>query len=117
MTFILLFLIIVLVGLLCLAAFYLYRFSVIILEQEKIYEGVIKTLDELEDKFAEFEKMPFYFDNPESRSLFLEFKQRIFLSRFQLLDLVQKLLLFSNKKYIIIEEVTPQEQLNNENNN
>ena len=112
MTFILLFLIIVLVGLLCLAAFYLYRFFVIILEQEKIYEG-----DELEDKFANFEQMPFYFDNPESRNLFLEFKQRIFLSRFQLLDLVQKLLLFSNKKYIIIEEVTPQEQSNNENNN
>ena len=84
--------------------FYLYRFSMIILEQEKIYESAIKSLDELENKFIKFESMPVYFDNPDSRELFLEFKNNIFLSRNKFLELVERLLLFSKKKYIIIEE-------------
>ena len=91
-------------GLLIFLLVYLYRFSVIILEQEKVYESAIKSLDELENKFNEFETMPVYFDNPSSRQMFLEFKNNIFLSRNKFLELIDRLLLFSKKKYIIIEE-------------
>ena len=100
---------IVVLGLLIASFIYLYRFSMIILEQERIYEGAIKALDELENKFSEFESMPVYFDNPSSREMFLEFKNNILLSRNKFLELIDRLLLFSKKKYIIIEETEENE--------
>jgi hypothetical protein len=100
---------IIVFSLLVVSAVYLYRFSVIILEQERIYEGAIKALDELENKFSEFESMPVYFDNPSSREMFLEFKNNILLSRNKFLELIDRLLLFSKKKYIIIEETQENE--------
>ena len=65
--------------------------------------------DELENKFSEFESMPVYFDNPSSREMFLEFKNNILLSRNKFLELIDRLLLFSKKKYIIIEETEENE--------
>lgn len=100
---------VVVLGLLIASLIYLYRFSMIILEQERIYEGAIKALDELENKFSEFEAMPVYFDNPSSREMFLEFKNNILLSRNKFLELIDRLLLFSKKKYIIIEETEENE--------
>jgi hypothetical protein len=103
--------IVVLLSLLGVACFYLYRFVMIIMILEDDFSQVIDSLNNVENSVNGVLEMKMFFDTPEVQHLVRGVMDSVRMAKFDLNTMIKKFVDRSKQKYIIIEEDEEQEEL------
>ena len=92
------------IGLNIVAAYYLYRFAMIILVFEDDITDVLSSLDEVDGALKNMDQLKMYFDDLELRSLAKGVMDSVKMSRYNVNKMSKRFTDRSKRKYILIED-------------